>query len=56
MQLNRHKILEIILLNEYKLNKRSLPVESSLEAIWFVYMSIYIYMEQISIECQGPLR
>lgn len=29
MQLNRHKILEIILLKEYKYNKRCLPVESS---------------------------
>lgn len=43
MQLNRHKILEIILLKEYKYNKRCLPVESSYEAIWFVYMSMYIY-------------
>lgn len=29
MQLNRHKILEIILLKENKYNKRCLPVESS---------------------------
>lgn len=43
MQLNRHKILEIILLKEIRYNKRCLPVESSYEAIWFVYMSMYIY-------------
>lgn len=59
MQINRNKILEIILLREYEYNKRCLPVKSSQEAIGqvWLYVYIYIYTHEMNIDltaAQGP--